>query len=243
MLVRNYIKDDGEYFYFLGELMEVYIPIDFVEKNIASNHGSFITSIGLLPFRIFDKNNKLLEERLLNLPTNINFFPEDTEIQSITLKHDNEPKKYLVMKFYKNSKLCLSSAPKNVENVELFLKMMTSGKINYVSYNDVLNIWLNNNLLNSVSLGVTAVVMEIIISEIYRNTNKQEERFGKQMGKDPKTDPYSYTAVNMRTICAKNSVFSAITFEDMDQMITSSLNMVNYDKKQIQSPIEKIIKM
>lgn len=243
MNVRTYIKDDGECLIFLGDLLEIYIPIDFVEKNIASNHGSFITSLGLLPFRIFDKNNKMVEERLLNLPTTINFYPEDTEVQSITLKHHKEPKKYLVMKFYKNSRICLSSAPKNVENVEMFLKLMTSGKINYVSYNDVLSIWLNNNILNSVSLGVTSVVMEIIISEIYRNTSKQEERFGKQMGKNSSTDPYSYTAVNMRTICAKNSVFSAMTFEDMDQMITSSLNMVNYDKKQIQSPIEKIIKM
>ena len=51
-----------------------------------------------------------------------------------------------------------------------------------------------------------------------------------------------YATSNMREICAQNSTFAAITYEDMDSMLITSLNRSKLKKAQVESPLERIIK-
>ena len=52
-----------------------------------------------------------------------------------------------------------------------------------------------------------------------------------------------YLPSNVREICARNSTFAALTFEDFDAMLTASVNINNYKRAETVSPIEKIIKI
>ena len=130
----------------------------------------------------------------------------------------------------------------STEDVKTFVNLMCQGKIRNIPYDKILAVWQKNLELNGVKLGVPSSILEIIISEIYRNADNPNEKYSRYVDKNPK-DNYGYRASNIREICSRNSTFTALTFEDFDMMVTSSLNMNKYNKKQVASPIEQVIKM
>lgn len=244
-MFKELLKDDGEYIVFNGEYLEMYIPVYYFESNLAENSGNAIRVFGLFNLRVF-ANNKPMKIETLNIPSMIYIYPSDIEkrnIQIIEGEH-GEVEQYVVAKFYKGNRIMVNSIAQDASNVELFLNLIFNSKLpKTLSYHDVLNVWLKNLQLNNVRLGVPSAPLEIIIREIYRNKDKPEEPFSKVIGKNPKMSEYSYKTANIREICARNSTFAALTFEDMDAMITSSLNIHKYKKDETVSPIEKIIKM
>ena len=120
---------------------------------------------------------------------------------------------------------------------------MCAGKIKNIPYDKLLDVWQKNLELNDVNLGVPSSILELIISEIYRNPKNPNEKFSKYINENPKAHKMFYRASNIREICSRNSTFAALTFEDFDTMVTASLNMNKYNKKQVESPIEKVLKM
>lgn len=243
-MLRNFIKDDGENIVFTGNYLEMYIPDSYFEGKLAEEFGNSIRVFGLFNIRVFDEKNKPMKLETLNVPTMIYIHPSEVEKKELQLIDDGEVEKYRVAKFYKGNIIMQNSVPQDASNVELFLKILTTGKVpKTIPYSQVLKIWQRNLDLNGVKLGVTSTILEIIIAEIYRNKKKPEERFAKLIGKDPSVSEYAYRTANIREICARNSTFAALTFEDMDQMIISSLNINKYNKEESESPIEKIIKM
>lgn len=243
-MLRNFIKDDGENIVFTGNYLEMYIPDSYFESKLAEEFGNSIRVFGLFNIRVFDEKNKPMKLETLNVPTMIYIHPSEVEKKELQLIDDGEVEKYRVAKFYKGNIIMQNSVPQDASNVELFLKILTTGKVpKTIPYSQVLRIWQRNLDLNGVKLGVTSTILEIIIAEIYRNKKKPEERFAKLIGKDPSVSEYAYRTANIREICARNSTFAALTFEDMDQMIISSLNINKYNKEESESPIEKIIKM
>jgi hypothetical protein len=181
-----------------------------------------------------------------NAPTMIYIYPTDIESKQLQLIEgaDGQLETYQVCKFYKGGKIMPNKIPQDSANIELFIGLLFSGNVPpTIPYGQVVQIWHKNLQLNGQKLGVTSTILEIIISEIYRNKKKPEETFAKTIGKDPSVSEYAYSTANIREICARNSTFAALTFEDLDSMITSSLNINKYNKQETQSPIEKIIKM
>lgn len=243
-MLRNFIKDDGDNIVFTGNYLEMYIPDSYFESKLAEEFGNSIRVFGLFNIRVFDEKNKPMKLETLNVPTMIYIHPSEVEKKELQLIDDGEVEKYRVAKFYKGNNIMQNSVPQDASNVELFLKILTTGKVpKTIPYSQVLKIWQRNLDLNGVKLGVTSTILEIIIAEIYRNKKKPEERFAKLIGRDPSVSEYAYRTANIREICARNSTFAALTFEDMDQMIISSLNINKYNKEESESPIEKIIKM
>lgn len=245
-MLKSFLKDDGENIIFTGNYMEMYIPEVYFEGRLAEDYGSSLSVFGLCNVRVFSDTGKPFKLETFNVPSMITIHPSETERKELQLVDGNEMdvQPYRVAKFYKGNVLMKNSIPQDASNVELFLDVLFRGKIpKTIPYSQVLQIWQKNLELNGVKLGVTATILEIIISEIYRNSKKPEETFAKVIGKDPTVSEYAYRTANIREICARNSTFAALTFEDMDAMITTSLNINKYNKQESDSPIEKIIKM
>ena len=78
---------------------------------------------------------------------------------------------------------------------------------------------------------------------MYRNPEKYEEKFSKYLATHPNASMYDYVMVNIRQVSQYNSTFTAVTFEDMDSMITTSLNRSRENKDETISPVEQVIKM
>ena len=222
MSLGNVMQIKGEFIMFNGEYMEAYIPLSFFKSGLAENYGERINVLGLINVREFDKNNKPLKLETLNFPSMVNIYPtEVSESKGVTLIPGNPAEDYLIAKFYRGDKFMDSAVKSDSTYVELFLNLLLRGKIPHsIPYTKVLNLWEKNLEINQVHLGVPNSILELIIREVYRNPEKPEEPFAKFIGKDPAgVSEYCYGTANMRTICARNSTFAAMTFEDFDSMV------------------------
>lgn len=245
-MITEYLKDDGEFIFFNGDYMEMYIPSSYFENSLAENYGSAINVFGVFNVRTFNAKNTPGKLETLNVPTFITIYPSDNETKELQLVdgENGDLISYNVAKFYKGNKIMSNSVPQDSNNVEVFLNLLCRGKLpNTIPYSQVLSIWQKNLMLNNVKLGVTSTVLEIVITEVYRNKKNPQETFAKYIGKNPDASEFSYKTANMREICSRNSTFAGLTFEDMDSMLTTSLNINKYKKSETESPIEKIIKM
>lgn len=242
-MLKGYLKKDGEHIIFEGHTMEAYIPEYYFQGKLAEDKGSMIEVFGLFNVRVFDGNGRPLKLETFNIPSMLHLYPTEMETKELELV-DDVIEKYRVCKFYKGNRVLNKSIHQDASNVELFINLLFRGNIpRTIPYTQILQIWQKNLELNNVKLGVTSAILEVIITEIYRNKKKPEETFAKVIGKDPTASEFGYRPANIREICARNSTFAALTFEDIDSMITTSLNISKYNKEESQSPIEKIIKM
>lgn len=245
-MLSKYLHDNGESFIFDGHYMEIYIPMSYYESKMAVTQGRTIQTFGLLNCSVFNNKMDKLIDCVLNLPTTIYISPNEIEDRTMKMKHsiNPEPQKYRVCKFYKGDVVMPSSISRDSTNVEDFVNIILKNKLpEGIPYNKLLDVWEANLELNGIKLGVAASNLEIILAEVCRNINDPNQRFSAVVGVDPKASQYDYRPASIREICSRNSTFAALTFEDMDAMITTSLNMNKYNKKQVNSPIEKIIKM
>lgn len=241
-MLKDYIIDKDGFFIFKGDYMEIYIPENYFERKIAVREGSNISTFGLLTLRVF-KEDKPMDLEVLNAPTQIYLYPTETEKKEIQLVKEVPAKKYVIAKFYKDGKIMPSTIQQSSDNVAAMAYMIRDGNIdNNIPYDKLLPLWQENMALNNTGLNVSSTVLEIILAEICRS-KVSDTNFAKVIGKKPDTSPYLYKPSTIRELCSKTSTFTALTYEDMDAMITTSLNMTNYNKKQTESPIEKIIKM
>lgn len=245
-MLKNFLKDDGENIVFTGSYMEAYIPEFYFEGKMGEDYGTSMRVLGLFNVRLFDENGKGMKLETFNVPSMITIFPTEIEprrnVQLIA--DDDEVEDYRVAKFFKGNIIMRNGLQQDASNVELFLDVLFRGKIpRTIPYSQVQAIWQKNLDMNNVKLGVTSTILGVIIKEVYRNKKKPEETFAQVIGRNPKSSEYAYRRANIRQICAWNSTFAALTFEDMDAMITSSLNTKRYKKQESESPIEKIVKM
>jgi hypothetical protein len=114
---------------------------------------------------------------------------------------------------------------------------------NNIPYPLLSKIFTKNSTDNGVDLGVPIQIIDLIIYKVCRDKKDVSRPFGQIIGKNPKVSPIAYQFANMRDICGADSVFAALTFEDMNTMLDSSLNMTMNGDSQNLSPTEQIIKM
>lgn len=243
MSLNMFLRDDGENIIFTGHKLEIYIPESYTNSGIAVIEGNVFKTFGILPCRVFDKNDKVIGEYTLNIPVNIELYFSNYEVKKISFNNDPEPTNHAVIEYLNQDKIMSSFITQTSTNAEMFMKLMCAGKITGIPYDKIVIAWLKNMELSGVNFGVGMIIYEIIISEIYRNKKNPDEKFSHYIGRNKNGSMMDYRASNLREICSRNSTFSALTFEDFDTMVTTSLNRTQYNKKQVESPIEKIIKM
>ena len=136
-----------------------------------------------------------------------------------------------------------SSTIEDSSSSEMYLDIILKGKVpQSIPYTKVLNVWIKNQTLNKVSFGVPSAVLEMILAVCYRDKNNMEQKFSTVIGKDLNVSEWDYKMAKIREICQYASTFSAMTFEDINAMITTSVNRTREKRYEMESPVEKIIK-
>lgn len=241
-----YFRSDQKFIYLEQPYCEFYIPMSYFDgmAGFAEDMGTQIKVLGVFDVGFFE-GDKLKEIRVMNLPSWITVYVYDFEIRSVKLPGEEHPVQCKILKFYKGNKVMSSTIIEDSENAELYLKFVISGKIpSSVPYDTSLILWRKNQQINGVHLGVPSVIEELILSAVYRDKNNIGEKFSRVIGKDPKNvSQFDYKMVNVRQVCQFTSTFTAVTFEDIDSMITTSLNRTRNKEEEKPSPIEKVIKM
>jgi hypothetical protein len=240
-ILKNYLRKVDDKFIHTGELLEAYIPMSFFEGNISKFIGSEIETVGLFYVREFVKGKPVMLE-LVNLPSTLTLFPAATRDEHIRITGYEKDDSYKVLSFYKDTPFMYSYITQNSDNIQLYLDLILAGKINHIPYGDMLSIWEKNLNMNKVNLGVPASSMEIIIGEMYTMSDNPDITYGVAKNKNPKLNELDYRSRNIREICSRSSTFAALTFEDFDTMLASSLDMNKSSKAQQISPLEASIK-
>lgn len=234
-------RTDDRYIYLNIPYCEFYIPLDYFDSKWATKLSDTIRTLGLFNVGIFEKG-ELKDIKLLNLPTMIELFTYETENRSITFKN-SENVNCMVLKYFKDQKIMESSTIEDSQNAEKYLDIIIKGKVpSTIPYSKSLPIWMKNQRLNNVNFGVPSAVLEMILAVCYRDKNHMEKKFSTVIGKDPNVSEYDYKMAKIREICQYASTFSAMTFEDINSMITTSVNRTRENKEEMVSPVEKIIK-
>jgi hypothetical protein len=243
LLKANVIKKDG--FIVLNcPYAEFYVPKQYTEKGLAADNGEVYNAFGLMYLRTFSTIDKPNEYEILKLPNILSFFPNSKENRKMTIGGDTEAD-YIVLKFFKGDKLfqdsirCDSAAPEN------FLNMILSGQIpKNISYDKVLETFLKVFEQNKVGMPTPSLILEMIISEVYRYSGDNALKYGQHLAKNftPGKKQLEYSLANVRTICKNNSSFAGVSFENIDEMLTSAINNTKYNRKETVSPFEEVIK-
>lgn len=242
----EYFKSDGTYIYLNAPLAEFYIPMyyfDESEGGFAVNNGSTISTIGIFDVSIKNDKGEVIKNSVFNVPTNIVLHVQESEVKYVDLPGTNG-EKCLVLTYYKNSKIMPADMVKNSDNVADYFSLITKGKIpQNVPYDKAILLWMKNQSLNGAYLGVSSVLLELILSILYRDKNDLSKKFATVAGKNPDISMYDYIMSNIRTVCQYTSTFTAITFEDIDTMITASLDRTQSGGSEDYTPSEALLKL
>ena len=239
-------KTEGDIIYLTAPYCEFYIPQAFFNMagGFAVDYGEIIKGIGLFDVGIFS-NGKLVEMKILNIPTWIEMYVHESENRDVKLPGSDNLVPCRVLIYYQGAKVMNSKIIEDSTNAETYLDFICKGKIpTSVPYSKSAQLWRKNQRMNGVHLGVPAVIEEMILSVAYRNKKNLGQKFCQVIGQNNSTvSEYDYTMASIRQICQNASTFTALWFEDFDAMVTTSLNRTRENKPETNSPLEKIIKM
>lgn len=258
--MKEFIKQDGNII-MNAPYAEAYIPVDLfrnVDKEseitsaVAYDVGETINVVGVfnmrfMPDEFADRDKYPL--RTFVYPSPIDTRPSKTSYAKLKLTNHDDAEddedafnmRYRVLQYYKGDIMMSASKQKSVANCEKLLAMISRGYIpNTIPYSHLVEIWAENFEINDVNSGVPSVTMQCIIAEQCRYSKNPRIPFRKIIGTG-KAGETDYMMANMRTVASYNSTFSALTFEDMGQMLTSSINMTRSGTPQVKSPIEKVL--
>ena len=228
--------------------MLAYIPQDYFDGGIAEEFGGdHISTLGVFNAEFFsdpDATKRIGKLETVNIPTKINIYPSSQEAREIELIPGTGPIMYQVLKFFKNEPFTDKFTIKSSNSASDFVNIMESGKLpRTIPYDKIYAIWTMNMEMNGVAMPeVPSASREMMIAEKHRDIKNTAFRFGIRAGKDPKVSLYDYKAVSARALTKYSSTFAGVTFEDFDSMVINGLNNSKSGRKQIQSPIEPVIK-
>lgn len=240
--VLSVFRSDGNFIYLNIPYCEFYIPMYYFNTsgNFAEDLSDKINVLGFFNVGIFE-NGKFKEMKTLNLPTMITIYVYDSELRDVEMTN-GEIMQCKVVKYLKDAKIMQSMIFQDDTNAKNMLQFITGGKLpKIVPYSKSLEVWRKNQELNEVHFGVSSCYLELILSVMFRNPNDMSQKFSSIVSKEGVGD-YDYATASIRQICQYNSTFTALTYEDMDSMITTSLNKSRDKVKERESPVEKIIK-
>lgn len=235
-------RSDGNYIYLDAPYCEFYIPMYYFDttRRFAKDLSDKIQVLGFFNVGIFE-NGKLKDMKTLNLPTMIDINVYDSEIREVELS-SKQIMQCKVVKYLKDAKIMQSMIFEDDTYSKDYLKFITSGNLpGIIPYSKALEVWRKNQELNNVHFGVSSLYLEEILSVMYRNPKDMSQKFSKIASNEGVSD-YDYTTASIRQICQYNSTFTALTYEDIDSMITTSLNKSREKVKERESPVEQIIK-
>lgn len=231
--------------------MEIFSLSDYVDKNITRFTGDKVETFGLVPYKFYtkDTDKKPSKVGIINCPSMMTFYPDtvDKNIEDAIwdgIHKELNVHNYTKLTFYGGDRIMDSVIIQKLDNVVMFTELLLGGKLdNNIPYPMLPSVWMKNIGANGTDLEVPATVMDLVIYELCRYKHANDKPFGSVYGKDPSISPIAYVFANVREICAANSVFAALSFEDMNSMLDASLNMTLKEKEQKISPVEQIIKM
>jgi len=237
-----WLKKIDDTIYFDGYLMEIYLPKYYFDKNVAKFIGNKIDTLGIFEFKVINENGKA-EKHTFKLPMNVIFEFDDYKSENVAISEDEVEPNYIFT--LQNGMMFLDSVKKEQSgtNSKNFIFSLHSNKLpSTIPYSDIIKLYFDNLILNKVNLSNPGCILEMTVAELCRSKEDVSVPFRKIIGANPKINETEYKMTNVKNLPPINSTFAALSFENMDDSILSSIRKNVNGEKEIVSPIEKITK-
>lgn len=240
----NNFRTDDQFIYLNDPYMEFYIPLDYFDetKKFAEDFSDYVNVLGIFTVGIF-KDGKISEYKTMKHPYMIKVYVYESETRTVSIPHVGDVRCKVIC-FNKDQKVMDAQLIRDAINALTYLNLITNGKVPHsVPYDKAAVLWQKNQEMNDVNFGVRPEVEETVLSLVYRKKGVLSEKFAKTFGSEQHTDPFNYDTADLRKVCQYASTFSSVTFEDIDTMITTSINRARNKIPEMYTPVEQTIKM
>lgn len=228
---------------FTGNRCEIYLPQYFFNKSkpeiaIAKELGDRVSTIGLFYFKV---DGEMYE---LQFPLKFEFQFSDTDRKRFKIKPELPEEDYNIY-ILKNGDAFVYEIlhKKDLDDIkkDFIGKLVEGAKLpGTIPYDDTLNVFLKAMLATDVTdLGVSAVAIEFMLSEMYRNKKNMREPFRKAFNGH---NNFDYKMVRITKLPELNSTFTSLIGEDINNQLVSSVLRKREGAVERETPIEKIIK-
>ena len=240
----NFLKDEKfglrEQTTFVGEEMEIFLPSYFLDpaENIARTISNRIETVGLFWFKVGEEYYEL------QIPVKFEFSFTSRRKKKMKLKPGMPEIDYDIFVLVNGDAFIYDTNHKQtVDDITWFIaKMIEGAKLPpTISYDEVFGVFTRALEITQINakLGVPALTLEFLLSELFRNRRDTSEAFRyAYTGKNA----YDYRMVRITKIPEMNSTFTGLLGEDINQQIVSAVLKSREGKEEKVSPIEKIIK-
>lgn len=245
----SFLKRVKDTVYFDSYRMEIFIPKDYFDNKVAEYYGRKISTIGMFVYRVFKDEKSYKEGKSRNFQLTIPeaIFIEFSEKESIKMKtkKDSDEESYEVFILEKGNvfieNVQLTQFFKNTEDI---IKLHHNARLpEMLEYNKILDLYIDSMNNNNASLKMPLVLIEMIISELARYKRNLDIPFRKAIGSNNSSiTERDYIQMSIKNLAMRNSTFTAITSEDINQALISSINKTENNGIEKDTPIEKVIK-
>lgn len=226
---------------FIGKKCEIYLPKNYFNKNdesaIASEIGDKVRTMGLFWFNV---DGTLYE---LQLPLKFEFKFSSSERRKTKLKPEFPEDEYMVYTLeYGDAFIYDILHKKDLDDFAkgFIQKIIENAKIpSTTAYSDTFNIFLSAMQATGLTdLGVSAVSIEFLLSEMFRNKRMLKEPFRQAY----KGNEYDYRMVRITKLPELNSTFTSLIGADVQTQLVASILRKREGSPDRTSPVEEVIK-
>ena len=224
-----------------GEL-KVYLPKSYFNTNYAVELGPKVKTLGVFVYEY----NLVKYLQIIPLLIEIEFSTKDKFKGK--LKDETPVDEYEVFILHTGDAFIYDvNHVQDLDDAELGInKILIGGKIpNFLSYSESYTYLVNLLTLTGMddSLGVSSLILEFMLTEMYRNKSNLYDAFRKYVDGKPMTNMYNYKMVKMTATPALHSIFNTLTGQDSYQQILNAILRQRSGAVDIESPTEKLLKM
>jgi len=224
---------DKEKAYVDAYAMEYYVPYHMLDKAYRGYKyyelaGTKVKFFGVGNMRFF-ASEKAMEDPFsskvytLGVPMMLVCEPSDISVRDVKFTKGGKPRKSVVLTFYRNDIFVDNlNLLQNGNNVMVLMNLIESGKLDNVLPDDAAEIFRDVQLMNKSKLRIPPEEEEIMISERYRDPSNHMRKARYHEG--PFVSPDELVSLNMRQEAMSSTTYQAITHEDINTSLISSVN-------------------
>lgn len=247
----NYLKESGGKIYVDCFGMEVYLPSDYMGKAYRGNSyysliGNKVRFFGVGNIRFFSSQKEMdsptsVKSYTLGYPMMITSEPSDIDTRDVQFVKNGVIRKCIVLTFYKNDIFVdNTNTISNTDNVMIYMTRIESGKLDHIKPEEAIVIFRDMQAYNGLSLRIPEEAEEIFVAERYRDPNNHSRKI--RFADQSKVDYDREVSLNLRQEAMKTSTYQAITHEDINTSLITSIN--RYESGEIDEPLpmERIVR-
>lgn len=232
---KVYVKDGMLYSKYT---MKLFIPrIKDEQEEDADLVGfeqesTYIRCMGIVPIKFYDKNDKEIGSTMMTIPCIMTF----AIYRDVQEEPDN-----IIVTYEPDAAITKLAIQQTAANVEFFVnQIFLYSKVAQLPYNMIVELMFYCMSMNDVDLEGPSIIYEFLTRRVCRSG---DDSFAKIYGKDPNVDQFSYIKQNFRTLVQNSNALSGLLFQDISNSCKAGLANTLNNKKQFETPLEKLIKI